>query len=160
MSAIIQKEQLRVHVRWMINRDMPEVLYIEEQSFEHKMGKDDFLRCLNQSNCIGTVAELDDKVVGFIIYEFHNTNLHILDFVVHPDYRRKGVGRQMVEKLISKLSNECRTNITLVIRERNLKAQLFFKNQGFLAVYILPCFYENNGEDGFLMQYQLNLDSI
>ena len=28
-----QKELLRVHIRWMIRRDMPEVLHTEQQSF-------------------------------------------------------------------------------------------------------------------------------
>ena len=29
-----QKQEVRVHIRWMIRRDMPEVLAIEEDSFE------------------------------------------------------------------------------------------------------------------------------
>ncbi len=29
-----QKQAVRVHIRWMIRRDMPEVLAIEDESFE------------------------------------------------------------------------------------------------------------------------------
>ena len=32
--AADQQQQLRVHIRWMIRRDMPEVLDIEQESFE------------------------------------------------------------------------------------------------------------------------------
>ena len=60
---------MNVHIRWMIRRDMPEVLEIEQSSFEFPWTEEDFIRCLRQRNCIGMVAEYDEKVVGFMIYE-------------------------------------------------------------------------------------------
>src|SRR5205807_3563325 len=79
-----QKEQVKVHIRWMIRRDMPEVLQTEQESFEYAWTEEDFLRCLRQRNCIGMVAEQGEKVVGFMIYELHKAKLHILNFAVHP----------------------------------------------------------------------------
>src|SRR5204862_6467086 len=70
-----EKEQVRVHIRWMIRRDMPEVLHTEQQSFEFAWTEEDFLRCLRQRNCIGMVAEHGEKVVGFMIYELHKAKL-------------------------------------------------------------------------------------
>jgi ribosomal-protein-alanine N-acetyltransferase len=154
-----EKEQVRVHIRWMIRRDMPEVLQTEQESFEFAWTEEDFLRCLRQRNCIGMVAEQGEKVVGFMIYELHKAKLHILNFAVHPQYRRVGVGAQMVAKLISKLSSHRRTRITLEVRETNLGAQLFFRSQGFRAVRVLRAFYEDSGEDAFLMQYKLADDT-
>lgn len=150
-----EKERVRVHIRWMIRRDMPEVLLTEQESFEFAWTEEDFLRCLRQRNCIGMVAEQGEKVVGFMIYELHKAKLHILNFAVHPQCRRAGVGAQMVAKLISKLSSHRRTRITLEVRETNLGAQLFFRSQGFRAVRVLRAFYEDSGEDAFLMQYRL-----
>jgi [ribosomal protein S18]-alanine N-acetyltransferase len=153
-----EKEQARVHIRWMIRRDMPEVLQTEQKSFEYSWNEEDFLRCLRQRNCIGMVAEQGEKVVGFMIYELHKAKLHILNFAVHPGYRRTGIGTQMVVKLIGKLSNHRRTRITLAVRERNLAAQLFFRSQGFRAVRVLRSYYEDSGEDAFLMQYAFATD--
>ena len=156
MNAIrTEKEQVRVHIRWMIRRDMPEVLATEQESFEYSWTEEDFLRCLRQRNCIGMVAEQGERVVGFMIYELHKQKLHILNFAVHPMARRYHVGRQMVSKLISKLSSHRRTRITLEVRETNLQAQLFFRAQHFRAVKVLRTFYEDSGEDAFLMQYRL-----
>jgi ribosomal-protein-alanine N-acetyltransferase len=149
----MEKEQVRVHIRWMIRRDMPEVLQTEQDSFEYAWNEEDFLRCLRQRNCIGMVAETGDKVVGFMIYELHKSKLHILNFAVHPTRRRRGIGTQMVLKLLSKLSNHRRTRITLAVRERNLAAQLFFRTQGFRATRVLRSHYDDTGEDAFLMQY-------
>ena len=154
-----QKDQVKVHIRWMIRRDMPEVLQTEQASFDFAWTEEDFLRCLRQRNCIGMVAEQGEKVVGFMIYELHKTKLHILNFAVHPLCRRVGVGAQMVAKLISKLSSHRRTRITLEVRETNLPAQLFFRAQGFRALRVLRGYYEDSGEDAFLMQYHLAGDA-
>src|SRR5438128_2368971 len=89
-----EKEQARVHIRWMIRRDMPEVLQSEQLSFEFAWNEEDFLHCLRQRNCIGMVAEQAEKVVGFMIYELHKNKLHILNFAVNPAWRRMGVGAQ------------------------------------------------------------------
>ena len=151
----MRAEQLRVHIRWMIRRDMPEVLRAEADSFDQSWTEDDFLRCLRQRNCIGMVAECGEKVVGFMIYELHKSKLHVMNFAVAPAYRRLGIGGQMIAKLISKLSNHRRTRITLAVRERNLAAQLFFRKQDFMALKVLRGYYEDSGEDAYLMHYRL-----
>ena len=150
-----EKEQVRVHIRWMIRRDMPEVLQTEQASFEFAWTEEDFLRCLRQRNCIGMVAEQGEKVVGFMIYELHKAKLHILNFAVAPSHRRTGIGAQMITKLIGKLSSHRRTKITLAVRERNLPAQVFFRTQEFRAVKVLRNYYEDSGEDAFLMEFRV-----
>jgi ribosomal-protein-alanine N-acetyltransferase len=100
------------------------------------------------------VAERDDRIVGFMIYELHKTRLHVLNFAVANDCRRIGVGRTMVEKLLAKLSHDRRNRIMLEVRETNLEAQLFFKQLGFRAVSVLRDFYEDTVEDAYLMQYR------
>ena len=143
------KAQVRVHIRWMIRRDMPEVLAIEHASFEYPWCEEEFLRVLRQRNCIGMVAEFGERVVGFMIYELHKAKLQVLNFAVAPEFRRQGVGRQMMVKLVGKLSSHRRTRITLEVRETNLVAQLFFRKQEFKAVRVLRAFYEDTGEDAF-----------
>ena len=147
------REELRVHIRWMIRRDMPEVLGIENESFEFPWSEEDFLRCLQQRNCIGMVAEADERVVGFMIYELHKSRLHILNFAVATGYRHRRVGSQMVNKLAGKLSLQRRNRIVLEVRETNLPAQLFFRTAGFRATTVLREFYEDTSEDAYVMQF-------
>jgi ribosomal-protein-alanine N-acetyltransferase len=151
----LARDTARVHIRWMIRRDMAEVLYAEQQSFEYAWTEEDFLRCLRQRNCIGMVAECNDRVVGFMIYELHKNRLHVLNFAVHPDHRHKGIGTQMVAKLIGKLSSHRRNRVTLTVRERNLPAQQFFRAQSFKATRVLRNYYEDSGEDAFQMEYRV-----
>ena len=149
-----KQQQQRVHIRWMIRRDMAEVLDIEGDGFEFPWSEDDFVRCLRQRNCIGMVAEHGDRVVGFMIYELHKTRLHLLNFAVAKEFRRQSAATQMLSKLIGKLSSQRRARIVLEVRETNLSAQLFFRKMGFRAVSVLRDFYDDTTEDAYLMQYR------
>lgn len=149
------RQKLSVQVRWMIRRDMSEVLKVEKESFEFPWNEEDFLCCLRQRNCIGMVAEYEGRVIGFMIYELFQFRMHIMTFAVASQYRRCGVGSQMIEKLINKLSQQRRTSITLEIRETNLPAQLFFQKQRFLATSVLRDYYEDTAEDAYAMEYLL-----
>jgi [ribosomal protein S18]-alanine N-acetyltransferase len=149
-----QKLEVRVHIRWMIRRDMPEVLAIESENFEFSWLEEDFIRSLRQRNCIGMVAEHDDRVVGFMIYELHKTRIHVLNFAVAAGHQRRGVGSQMLAKLTGKLSTQRRSRIVLEVRETNLSAQLFFRENGFRAVSVLKNYYADSPEDAYLMQFR------
>ena len=151
--------QVRVHIRWMIRRDMPEVLAIEHAGFAFPWSEEEFLRVLRQRNCIGMVAELGEQVVGFMIYELHKNKLNVLDFATHPDFRRQGVGQQMVSKLLGKLSSHRRTKIVLHIRETNLAGQFFYRDMGFRALELVREHYGDTGEDAYLLQYLFD-DSV
>lgn len=150
-----QFSRTSVYIRWMIRRDIPEVLAIENHSFEFPWSEDQFVSCLRQRNCLGIVAEHDERVVGFMIYELHKNRLHVLNFAVRPEFRRCGVGTSMINKLVGKLSEQRRNRILLEIRETNLAAQLFFRNVGFRAISVLCEFYDESREDAYLMAYAL-----
>jgi ribosomal-protein-alanine N-acetyltransferase len=157
-TPITAQTRLDVQIRWLIRRDMPEVLEIEKASFEFPWTEEDFLCCLRQRNCIGMVAEHDHRIVGFMIYELHKSKLHILNFAVAADARRHCVGNQMVLRLIDKLSQQRREEISLEVRERNLDAQLFFKSQGFRAVSVLRHHYDDTEEDAYILQFRLQAE--
>jgi len=153
MAMTESPARLDVHIRWMIRRDMEQVLDIEQTAFEFPWSEEDFISCLRRRNCIGMVAERGERVLGFMIYELHKTRLHLLNFAVARASRRTGVGSQMVDKLIGKLSSQRRTRLSLEVRETNLDAQLFFKGAGFRATSVLRDFYDDSPEDAYLMQY-------
>ena len=152
------QQEIRVHIRWMIRRDMPEVMGIEAESFEFPWSEEDFIRCLRQRNCIGMVAEYEDRVVAFMIYELHKTKIHVLNFAVAAERRRQGVGSQMIAKLVAKLSSQRRTRLVLEVRETNLAAQMFFRSNGFRAISVLRGFYDDTPEDAYLMQYRYDAE--
>lgn len=150
----LNRNEIKVHIRWMVRRDLPEVLAIERECFEFAWNEEDFLKCLRQRNCIGMVAEHDGRVVGFMIYELPKNRIHLLNVATLSAYRRQGVGTQMIAKLIAKLGNQRRNRLVLEVRETNLHAQLFLRSLGFRATEILKGFYEEAQEDAYQMCYR------
>ena len=78
----LNMDAVNVQMRWMIRRDMPEVLAIEAESFEFPWPEEDFIRCLRGRNFIGMVAEYDDRIVGFMIYELTKKRIEVLNLAV------------------------------------------------------------------------------
>lgn len=153
MSIRVSNE-IRVHIRWLVSRDMEEVLDIEQESFEFPWTEEDYTRCLRSRNCIGMVAEYNEQVVGYMIYELGKNKIQLLNLATTDHFRRCGVATQMIAKLTGKLSLQRRNRITFEIRETNLSAQLFFRSMGFRATQILKNYYEEMQEDAYLMQYR------
>jgi len=150
-----------LRVRWMIRRDMPEVLEIEQLQFEFPWSEENFISCLRQRNCIGLVADTTDnqsEAIGFVVYELQKTRIHILNIAVHPSCCGKGVGKAMVNRLIEKLRENNRTRLLLEVRETNVAAQRFFRRMGFRAVSILRDYYQDTDEDAYLFQYRFSGD--
>jgi [ribosomal protein S18]-alanine N-acetyltransferase len=147
---------LPVNIRWMIRRDMVAVLNIEWLSFFQPWAEEDFRDCLSQHNCAGMVAETNERIVGFMVYELHKSKLHVLNFAVDPEFRRQGVGSQMAANLVGKLSQQRRREIVLEVRESNLDAQRFFSSQSFRAVKVLHGLFMDTNEDAYVMRFSLD----
>jgi ribosomal-protein-alanine N-acetyltransferase len=154
MSTTMSKLKITPHIRWMIRRDMDEVLQIDAECFQFPWNERDWIDALRHRNNIGMVAEYKEHVVGSMLYEIHANRLHVKNFAVRKDHHRSGIGTAMVNKLKSKLSSQRRNRLMLEVRETNLDAQLFFKAQGFRAVSLLRDFYEETPEDAILFLYR------
>jgi ribosomal-protein-alanine N-acetyltransferase len=143
-----------VHVRWMIHRDLPEVLAIERACFTRPWGERDFLAALAERNQIGMVAETKSgTVVGYSLYRLEKPTIHVLNFAVHPRYHRQGIGRQMAAKLVGKLGGR-RRRIELRVHDTDLGTHLFWRALGFRAVAVERAVYQD-GCDAYVFEYQV-----
>lgn len=130
-------------IRWMIRRDMPDVLEIESQ---HRYGWDEesLLTALRQRNCIGMVCEdAADNIVGWMVYELHQDKLVLLHVAVDLECRRAYVGTAMMDKLKQKLSAQRRHEIWCDCTDDNLTAHLFFRDCGFRCERVIRGNYDD-----------------
>lgn len=152
MTKTRKRTETLVHVRWMIRRDMEEVLHIAADC-ALPWGQEDFLHALRQRNCIGMIAEVKDVVTGFMVYELNSGFFTLLNFAVDPHWWERGVGTAMMNKLTSKLGEHRRTRIECVVPERSVALQCWLRGRGFKATKVLRGHFEI--EDGFAMEYRL-----
>ena len=146
-----------MHMRWMIRRDLREVVAIDEAAIVGNWTEGDYRACLRDRNTIGQVVEIADLVAGFIIYELHRNRLHITRIAVDPAFQVKAVGRTMVERLINKLHEKRRTTLNAYVPERELDAQLFLKALGFKATATFDDYY---GRDNAAYFFQFHVSQI
>lgn len=146
-----------VHIRWLIRRDMPEVLAIEAANFEFPWPEEDFVRMLRQRNNIAMVAEVHERIVGYMVYGLLPDRIHLYNIATASHGR--GVGRQLIDKLKGKVSPVRRNRIVCEVRETNLDACLFFKALGFRAVKVLKDFYEDTADDAYLFRYRVRAEA-
>ncbi len=125
-----------VHIRWMIRRDLPDVL-VADAGTASPLGEQEILRQLRDRNCIGMVAESGDRVVGFMIYQLHKKRLEVVTLAVAPRWRNRGVGRALLAKLARKLSPDRRSVALLDVPEHALDVQKFLRACGVPAVAVV-----------------------
>lgn len=121
------------HIRWMIRRDIPQVLEIDSETPGGLWTEDDFIRCLRKRNCIGMVAEASDEIVAFMVYELHKKRLVLIRMAVAESQRMQSFGRQMIGKLQGKLSAERRSHINALVGLGNTPFLVFLRSVGFKA---------------------------
>lgn len=122
-----------VEHRWMIRRDLDDVVWIEERSYEQPWSKDHFLHCLRTRNVIGMVQESGGQITGYAVYEFNRREIDVLSFAIHPHFRRRGNGRVLLWQLKKKL-NDKRRFLHATLSERNVTGQLFLRSCGFRVI--------------------------
>lgn len=151
MSTKLIPDDVRAHIRWMIRRDIPEILALEHQNCEFPWEEKDFLTALREKNTIAMVAETGETVSGFILYELHRRRIEILKLVGVNAH----ILRQLLSKIKAKLSGHRRTGITFNVPERNLELQQFLRSEAFICTKVLRNYDENNDDSAYRMTFRI-----
>lgn len=83
----------------------------------------------NPKTCL--VALENDKIVGTILAGNDGRRGYIYHTAVSPDFRRRGIGSALAEKVISTLKNLGITKVVLVAFSRNKDGNAFWEKLGF-----------------------------
>lgn len=143
----------QIHVRWMIRRDMPDVLEIEGRSFARPWGERELVRQLQRRQVIGMVAEWYGRVIGYMVYELSPRTIRLLAIAVHPDFHGSGVGRTLLAKMAGKLGGK-RLRVRLDVRETNLDAQRWLRACGWRATGVIRGHFDDPGEDAYAFEFR------
>ena len=103
------------------------------------------------------VARAGDRVVGFAGVWLMVDEAHVTTFGVHPDWRRQGIGRQLLLNLVELSRTIGARRMTLEVRASNEVAQALYRAYGFEEVGRRLRYYTDDGEDALVMSTP-NLD--
>jgi len=97
------------------------------------------------------VADFAGKVVGYILgYVKSNKSGSIKTLAVDSNYRRRGIGKELVNFIIQRLKEKSVKEVFLHTRTKNRTASSFYKRLGFRIIKIVKKYY-GNGDDAYLM---------
>ena len=97
------------------------------------------------------VARSADALVGFAGIWMMVDDAHVTTISVHPEWRRRGVGRQLMRGLAELAVTLGARRMTLEVRPSNAGAQNLYREFGFEVVGRRPGYYSDNGEDALVM---------
>jgi ribosomal-protein-alanine N-acetyltransferase len=107
------------------------------------------------------VARAGATVVGFAGTWLMVDDSHITTFGVHPDWRRQGIGRQLLLGVADLSVRIGARRLTLEVRASNIAAQALYRSFGFEVVGRRPRYYTDDGEDALVMTTpELDLPSM
>jgi ribosomal-protein-alanine N-acetyltransferase len=101
-----------------------------------------------------------NKVLGYcglwhIVNEGHITNV-----AVAPEYRRKGIGAKLVQKLIGLAHEKKMIGLTLEVRVNNAAAQGLYFKHGFKVEGIRKGYYSDTKEDAVIMWLEFEKNEL
>jgi ribosomal-protein-alanine N-acetyltransferase len=135
--------------------DIKRVLEIETEAFNDPYPPSILIDIYNLGAGF-LVAQQDNIVVGYIIFWIrYEDEGHIISLAVDKKYRKKDIGRELVDYAINIFSKCHVKEIKLEVRIGNNGARKFYSKMGFKEKEILKNYYED-GEDAVIMKKEVN----
>jgi [ribosomal protein S18]-alanine N-acetyltransferase len=136
--------------------DLDEVMTIERSSFRFPWSAGFFRQELQVVCARSILAEADGKIIGYVLFWLLPGALDIHNIAVHADYRRRGIARILLGRVIHEARCQSITRVLLEVRTSNLPAQKLYEAVGFHTTGVRKGYYSDNGEDALAMALELS----
>lgn len=146
-----------VHFREMKPSDLDEIMTVERASFSNPWSARFFLDELRVPNARSLLAEIEGRIVGYVIYWHLPREIDIHNLAVHPVHRRQGIARSLLCATINEAINKGSGRVTLEVRKSNQAAQRLYQSLGFVARGLRKGYYSDDGEDALVMVLELEI---
>jgi ribosomal protein S18 acetylase RimI-like enzyme len=123
---------------WMSRFDLPPVLEIERRSSELPWSAEEFggFFSADRRNHHGAVVTAGGRVLGYVLFEKRGRSLLVVRAAVHPDFRRKGLGRTLLRFLSRLCSATGRIAVVAEADEHDTPARLWLRACGVPCVQV------------------------
>ena len=142
MSEITVKKAEQCHV--------PQIAEIEKKSIPQPWSEAAFAAALEDEKSVTLAAFCGDVLCGFITGVYLLDTADIYSVAVSADYRKKGIGKLLLEEFFSVLPDDVQA-VNLEVRESNFPAIKLYEKTGFQSVGLRKNFYQDLRENAVLM---------
>ncbi|TGC11126.1 ribosomal protein S18-alanine N-acetyltransferase [Methanolobus halotolerans] len=116
-------------IRRVIIEDIPQIVQVEDACFP--VPWPDFLFKAHLNNPGFVVYEREKEILGYAIIGDSQGKAHLQNIAVHPDFRRQGIGTDLLEWCIDLVKLYGYHEIVLEVREKNTGSHKFYIDMDF-----------------------------
>ncbi|MGD8165815.1 ribosomal protein S18-alanine N-acetyltransferase [Herbiconiux sp. P16] len=151
---------------WQLRRagvaDLDAIMALEEASFENDAwSRESMRRELANPHCyylVGVDAEAGtDMVEGYagLLCPMGSTDADIQTIAVSERSRGRGLGRQLMGRLLAEATTRRAKTVFLEVRADNPVAHALYVSLGFADIAVRPAYYQPDGVDAIVMRAEL-----
>jgi len=144
-----------VTFRPITTADLEEVMMIERASFHYPWSPGFFRQEMQVACARSILAEIEGQVVGYILFWLLPGAIDIHNIAVHIDYRRRGIARLLLSKVVTEAQRQSVIRVMLEVRRSNLAAQKLYESVGFFSTGVRKGYYSDNSEDALAMTLEV-----
>ena len=128
------------------------VLALDEMCFNRPWTRADYVRELaDPGRCFIFVARFGGGIVAYCSFWRIFDEAHINNFAVHPNWRRRGIGRALLTYSLTEAAELGAPRATLEVRVSNTPAIALYENGGFGRAGLRRAYYTHPVEDALIL---------
>ena len=136
-----------------MNRDhVAQVAELEKRCFSDPWSENSIAYELTNPLSYWLVAQEAGAVLGYVGSQSVLDEADMMNVAVHPEHRRRGIARELVERLVEALKAKEVYCLTLEVRASNAPAKALYEALGFAQVGRRPNYYRNPKEDALILR--------
>jgi ribosomal-protein-alanine N-acetyltransferase len=135
--------------------DAAALVAIERRCFSDPWSEPSFREALSSEWTFGLVAETTRGIAGYLIGREAAGSGEILNLAVAPEFRRRGIGGELLEAGLAAFRRRRAHEVFLEVRESNHSAQSLYLARGFRPVGQRASYYRNPREDALVLRLSL-----
>ncbi|MCP5339034.1 MAG: ribosomal protein S18-alanine N-acetyltransferase [Steroidobacteraceae bacterium] len=146
----------QIEIRTMLDVDVPAVAAVERASYQFPWSEGIFRDCV-RVGYLCRVVECAGVLIGHGIVSTGAGEAHILNLCVRPEYRCRGIGRQLLRYLLDRSRALGMTETFLEVRPSNTSAIRLYQSFGFEQVGVRRGYYQatHGREDAAVLRLAL-----
>ena len=132
--------------------DIGQIVLLERECFSVPWSRESFEDVLKYPFLGGFCIRSGDELAGYGVYHCLFEDSEVLDIAVAPAFRRRGIGRKLLDLMEQEVRSRGAERFMLEVRLSNITAQALYKRSGFEVTGTRRNYYKNPTEDAVLME--------
>ena len=146
-----------MEIESMKEAQVPQIAALERVCFSDPWSEKSIFSELENPLSCWLVAMDGERLAGYVGSQTVLGETDMMNLAVDPDYRRKGLGKELILSLIEALRQRESRCLTLEVRDSNAPARALYEGLGFQEIGRRKNYYRNPKEDALIYKKEWTL---